>query len=121
METELIRSSFDIDGVRVELLWDEVRFRFTVSTRWANLAHFGCQFRTDRIKALALEQACAVFEVVCMDGATKRVAQGAKAVARSIHPRRCISPAGYAREVLRRTALTNRARPAGNHINARSP
>ncbi|WP_186057742.1 hypothetical protein [Burkholderia gladioli] len=104
MATETIRSSFDIDGVRVELLWDEARFRFTVATRWTNLAHFDCQFHNERNKALALEQAAATFEVVCMDGATKDVARRAKSAARSIHPARCISPAGYAREVLRRTA-----------------
>ena len=104
MQTEIIRRSFDIDGVRVELHWDEVRFRFTVSTRWANLAHFGCSLNSERNKVLALEQAAAAFEVVCMDGATKDVARRAKAAAHSIHPARCISRAGYEREVLRRTA-----------------
>lgn len=103
MQTEIIRSSFDIDGIRVELLWNEARFRFTVATRWANLAHFDCSFRNDRNKALALEQAAAAFEVVCMDGATKAVARRAKAAARLIHPARCIPRAGYEREVLRRT------------------
>ena len=113
MGTELIRSSFDIDGVRVELLWDEARFRFTVATRWVNLAHFNSSFPTDRNKSLALEQACAAFEVVCMDGATKAVGKRAKAAARSIHPCRCGSSAGYAREVLRRTAPHNRTRYTG--------
>lgn len=103
MTTELLRSCFDVDGTRVELLWNEQRYRFTVATRWVNLAHFGCSLPTDGNKALALEQASAAFEVVCMDGATRSVAEKAKKAARSIHPARCISPAGYEREVLRRT------------------
>lgn len=70
MTTELLRSSFDVDGTRVELLWDEQRFRFTVATRWINLAHLGCSLPTDGNKALALAQASATFEAVCMDGAT---------------------------------------------------
>ncbi|ENZ77961.1 MULTISPECIES: hypothetical protein [Ralstonia] len=104
MTTELLRSSFDVDGTRVELLWDEQRFRFTVATRWINLAHLGCSLPTDGNKALALAQASATFEAVCMDGATRGSAQNAKKAAQSIHPARCISPSGYEREVLRRSA-----------------
>lgn len=104
MTTELLRSSFDVDGVRLDLLWNEKRYRFTIATRWINLAHFGCSLPTDANKALALTQASAAFEAVCMDGATRSAAQNAKKAARSIHPARCISPAGYEREVLRRSA-----------------
>lgn len=37
---ELLRSGFDIDGTRVELLYDRKVDRYTVATRWSNLKHF---------------------------------------------------------------------------------
>ncbi|WP_443115460.1 hypothetical protein [Herbaspirillum seropedicae] len=103
MTQELIRSGYDIDGIRVEVLFDDEAKRFTIATRWVNLTHFDCWPHTERANRLALDQALASFEVVCMDGATKEVARRAKAAARSIHPRQCTT-GGYEREVLRRAA-----------------
>ena len=103
MTHELIRSGYDIDGIRVEVLFDDEAKRFTIATRWVNLTHFNFWPYNARTMRLALDQALASFEVVCMDGATKDEALRAKAAARSIHPRQC-TPGGYEREVLRRAA-----------------
>lgn len=99
----VIRSGFDIDGIKVELLWDETRNRFTVATRWVNLAHFEVEFTTQKWTRISLERAAAVFEAVCLNGATKEVARTAKKAAASFDSIFAANAAGYEREVLRRT------------------
>jgi hypothetical protein len=102
---EVIRSSFDSDGSRLELLFNQTKSRFTIATRWTNLVHIGFDFPSDSCKRLALARASAVFETVCMDGATKQAAQTAKKVAMRLFPNQCVSPAGFEREVMRRAAI----------------
>jgi len=103
---EVLRSSFDIDGVRVELLLDEQKRRFTIATRWVNLVHIPIEFQSERVKSLAHEQASAVFETVCMDGATRETARIAKHAAMTVLPTKCINLAVYEREVMRRSAIS---------------
>lgn len=105
---EVLRTSYDADGVKVEFLHDEARQRYTVATRWVNLAHFVIPFPTERSKRLAHERASAVFEAVCMDGATKEVAMRAKRIAKAFYPSHCINLAGFEREVLRRAGKAQR-------------
>jgi len=105
-QPDLLRSSYDIDAVRVELLWDAQKTRFTVATRWQNLAHFPVAFSLQRVKRRALAQASAVFEATCLNGATKAVARIAKKQARSTNPSLCVGPADYEHEVIRKTGLT---------------
>jgi len=103
MVQELIRSSYDIDGTRVELLFDESANRFTVATRWVNLTHFNVPFNGDKWTRITLERASAAFEAICLNGATKEVARVAKQKAIAIDASFCVSSAGYEREVLRQT------------------
>lgn len=104
MATELIRSGYDIDGVRVELLFDDDIDRFTVATRWTNLVHFPIPFKNDKWKRIMLDRASATFEVVCMDGATKENARKARRIASENDRIFFRSSADYEREILRQTA-----------------
>lgn len=101
---ELLRSSFDCEGTRLELIYDDARQRFTVATRWLNLVHIQIDPPTDRVKRLPLDRASAVFETVCMDGATKDAVRLAKKAAFSLFPSNCVNAAGYEKEVMRRVA-----------------
>lgn len=98
-QSEILRSSFDCNGGKVELLFDKNKNRFTVASRWQNLVHF--EFLGASSKRLAHERASATFEVVCFDGATKQVAKVAKKSAMRIFPSHCISNAGFEIEVFR--------------------
>ena len=100
---EVIRSSFDIDGARVELIFEEDKARFTVATRWVNLIHIQMAFDNQKWKRIALDRAIAVFEAVCLNGATKEVARIARKHASNLDRVFFVSSAGYEREVLRRT------------------
>ncbi len=100
---EVIRSSFDIDGTRVELIFDEDKARFTVATRWVNLVHIPMTFDNQKWKRIAMDRASAVFEAVCLNGATKEVARIARKHASNIDRVFFVSSAGYEREVLRLT------------------
>lgn len=101
---EVLRSSFDIEGERVEFLFDQNRNRYTVATRWANLVHFSVGYGAVK-KRVAHERASAVFECVCMHGATETHAKAAKRAALGSTPSRCAGPAGFEREVIRRTSV----------------
>lgn len=101
---EVLRSSFDLDGVRVELIFDEGYNRFTVATRWVNLVHVPIQFDNQKWKSIALDRASAVFEAVCLNGATKEVAHAARLIASKLDRVFFVSAAGYEREVLRQTS-----------------
>lgn len=100
---EAIRSSFDIDGTRVELIFDADKNRYSVATRWAFLAHFQVEWNTTKWQRIMLERASAVFEAVCMNGATKEVANVAKQKAVNADLTFFVSPAAYEKEVLRLT------------------
>lgn len=106
---ELLRSSFDCEGTNLELIYDEARQRFTVATRWLNLVHIQIDPPTNRVKRLALDRASAVFETVCVHGATKDVALRAKKAALGLFPSSCAIAAGYEKEVMRRVAKPKRA------------
>jgi len=103
---EVIRRSFDIDGSRVELIFDEGRQRFTVASRWANLAHIPIQGLRSHAKRVAHERASAVFEVVCINGASRNVAKAARRVAIGLRPGQFSLPAYMEREIIRRFSLT---------------
>jgi len=107
MAQELLRSGYDIDGVRVELLFDEDSNRFTIATRWTNLAHLNVPavHNTEKWKRIMLDRASAVFEAVCLNGATKEVARIANIKAQANDRAFFASAAAYEREVLRKTAL----------------
>ena len=79
MQKEQLRSSFDIDGLRVFLSFDDFMCRFEVHTRWVTLAKFPFIGKTS--KAVAFRNASATFEVCCLAGATVEVARNAKMVA----------------------------------------
>lgn len=104
---EVIRRSFDIDGARVELIFDEARRRFTVASRWANLAHVPLQGLRAHAKRIAHERASAVFEVVCINGASREVARSARRVAMSIRPGQFSLSAYMEREIIRRFNATH--------------
>lgn len=99
---EILRSGYDIDGVRVELSFDEAKGRFSVSTRYAHLAHLPVQLATVKWMRITLERASATFEAACLHGATKEVARVAKRCATAVDSVFCNGPSGYEREVLRR-------------------
>jgi len=103
---EVIRRSFDIDGVRVELIFDEERRRFTVASRWANLAHVPLRGLRSHAKRTAHERASAVFEVVCINGACREVAKSARRVAMALRPGQFSLPAYMEREIIRRFNAT---------------
>lgn len=103
---ELLRRSYDIDGGAVEMIFDEARRRFTVASRWANLAHIPVSGLRHHGKRLAHERASAVFEVVCMNGATPSVAQQAKRIAMTLRLGQFISAAYMEREIIRRFSAT---------------
>lgn len=107
MAQEIIRSGFDIDGVKVELLFDEEVARFTIATRWVNLVHLNVPavHNTEKWKRIMLDRASAVFEAVCLNGATKEVARVANIKAQANDRAFFTSTAAYEREVLRKTAL----------------
>lgn len=107
MTQEMIRSGFDIDGVKVELLFDDEALRFTVATRWTNLAHLNVPavHNVEKWKRIILDRASAVFEAVCLNGATKEVARIAHNKAQANDRAFFTSVAAYEREVLRKTAL----------------
>lgn len=102
-EIEVLRSSYDIDGVKVELTYDSGRRRYSIATRWAYLAHFSIPNDTLRWRRVGIERAGAVFEAVCQQGATKVVALVAKRHALALDPAHCINRVGYEKEILRRT------------------
>ena len=104
MAQELIRSSYDIDGVRVELLFDDEIGRFTVATRYVNLVHFPIPFKLEKWKRIMMDRASATFEAVCLNGATKEVALAARREATNNDRIFFTSAASYEREVLRKTS-----------------
>lgn len=103
MAQEIIRSSYDIDGVRVELIFNEEKQRFTVATRWVNLVHINIPFKTEKFKRIMMDRASAVFEAVCLNGATKEIARAANKIAANNDRVFFVSAAGYEREIIRKT------------------
>ena len=99
---ERLRSSYDIDGCFVEMIFDAERRRFTVASRYANLAHIPLLGLRSHAKRLAHERASAVFEVVCINGATLDVAAGAKALAMKLRLSQFSCAAYMERELIRR-------------------
>lgn len=102
-EIEVLRSSFDIDGIKVELTYDSGRRRYSVATRWAYLTHIPVPFDTAKWRRIGLERASAVFEAVCLHSADKVIALLAKKHAMALDPAHFNVKAAYEREVLRRT------------------
>ena len=101
---ELLRSGFDIDAVRVEFLFDQKYRRYTVATRWVNLAHFDIGL-SEISKRVAHEKASAAFEFVCLEGAAKENAVLAKRAAANLTPSMCVSGNGFEREIIRRASI----------------
>lgn len=100
---ELLRTGFDIDGTRVELLYDRKVDRYTVATRWSNLKHFVVPFAKPKWTRIMLDRASAVFESVCLHGATKEVARTAAKFSARCDRTNFENGAAYEREILRQT------------------
>lgn len=109
---ETLRRSYDIDGAAVEMLFDESRRRFTIASRWANLAHIPMIGLRKHAKRTAHERASAVFEVVCLNGASPDVARSAKRLAMKLHLGQFSCPAYMERELIRRFSATHPTKDA---------
>lgn len=101
---EILRSSFDVDGIRLEFVFDCLRNRYSVATRYAFLAHFDAGI-SKISKRLAHERASSVFEFCCFEGATRENASAAKRYAQNLFPNRCAKGNGFEREVIRRATI----------------
>ena len=106
---ETLRRSYDIDGAAVEMIFDEAKRRFTIASRWANLAHIPMIGLRKHAKRTAHERASSVFEVVCLNGADPAIAKTARNLAMRLHLGQFSCPAYMERELIRRF---NAAHPA---------
>lgn len=106
---ETLRRSYDIDGAAVEMIFDEARRRYTIASRWANLAHIPMIGLRKHAKRTAHERASAVFEVVCLNGAEPAVAKAARRLAMKLHLGQFSCPAYMERELIRRFTAYHQA------------
>ena len=106
---EILRRSYDIDGAAVEMIFDEARRRYTIASRWANLAHIPMIGLRKHAKRTAHERASAVFEVVCLNGAAPAVAKAARSIAMKLHLGQFSCPAYMERELIRRFSAAHQA------------
>lgn len=106
---ETLRRSYDIDGAAVEMIFDEANRRFTIASRWANLAHIPMIGLRKHAKRTAHERASAVFEVVCLNGAEPAIAKAARSIAMKLHMGQFSCPAYMERELIRRFSAAHQA------------